>query len=100
MERSKPQQIGMAWRLLFAGIGPLSLLFTYLFLVRWSGRAFVTAGDCAAVIVCSLAGTIIMAMQPLRIWWRGIAILFHIALSIALFGWWRLLGRPVLNDIF
>jgi len=100
MERSKPQQIRIAWRLLLAGIVPLSLLFTYLFLFRWSDRAFVTAGDCTAVIVCSLAGTIIMAMQPLQIWLRGIAILFHIALSIALFGWWRLLGRPVLNDIF
>jgi hypothetical protein len=100
MEGSKPQRTRIAWRLLLAGIGPFSLLFAYLFLFRWPGRALVTTGDYTAVIVCSLAGTIMMAMQPVQIWLRGIAILFHIALSMALFGWWRLLSRPVLNDIF
>jgi hypothetical protein len=86
--------------LFLASTGTLVLLFAYLFVFRWSERTFLKADDYGALIACSLVGTIIIAMQPLRIWWRAVAITCHIVLSMALFGWWRLLSRPVLNDIF
>ena len=99
MEHLYSQQSRSAWRLFFAGIGPLIFLFTYLFVLRWSGRTFLIPDDYGAVVVCSLVGTIIMVMQPLRVLWRTVAIICHLLLSMALFGWWRLLSRPVLNDI-
>ena len=72
----------------------------YFFVFRWSERTFLKAEDYGALIVCALIGTVIFAMQPSRIWCRAIAITCHIVISMALFGWWRLLSRPVLNDVF
>jgi hypothetical protein len=94
------QQSRTGWRLFLASIGPLILLFAYLFVFRWSERTFLKTDDYGAVIVCSLLGAIIMAMQPVRIWWRAVAIICHVVLCMAFFGWWRLFSRPVLNDIF
>ena len=76
------------------------LLSAYFFVFRWSGRFFTTLDDFIAVIVCSLTGTILIGVQAQRFWFRVASIMFHIAVSIALFGFWRLLSHPVLNDIF
>jgi hypothetical protein len=100
MEHLTSQQSRAGLRLFLASVGPLILLFAYLFVFRWSERTFLKADDYGALIVCSLVGTIIIAMQPVRIWWCAVAITCHIAFSMALFGWWRFLSRPVLNDIF
>jgi hypothetical protein len=56
--------------------------------------------DYIAVTACALFGAITIGVQPLRFSLRAVSIVLHIGLSIALFGFWRLLSRPVLNDVF
>jgi hypothetical protein len=100
MKHSISQQNATPWRLFPACFVPLVLLSVYLFVFRWSGRLFTTQGDYVAVIVCSLLGAILIGVRPLRFWLRAVSIVLHIAVSLALFAFWRLLSRPVLNDIF
>jgi len=44
-------------------------------------------------------GAVAIAAQ-LRFSLRAVSVFLHIGMSIALFGFWRLLSRPVLNDVF
>ena len=100
MGHSISQQNATRWRLVSACLVPLVLLCVYLFVFRWSWRFFSVPGDYIALTACALLGAITIGVQPLRFLLRAVSIVFHIGLSIALFGFWRLLSRPVLNDIF
>ena len=100
MKQTDSQPGAIAWRFCFVGIAPLMLLSVYLFVFRWSGRFFMTPSDYVAVLACSLLGTIFIVMSPLPFGLRILSVTLHIAVSLALFAFWRSLSRPVLNDIF
>jgi hypothetical protein len=100
MEHSSPQQGRTAWSLVVLGNAPLVLLSVYLFVFRWSERFFMTQCDYGALLACLSLGVFLIAVQRQQVRLRVVNIIFHIALSLALFGLWRLLSRPVLNDVF
>jgi ABC-type multidrug transport system fused ATPase/permease subunit len=86
MQQLKTRRRGFGWRLVGAALAPFVVATAYLFVTRWPSYRFTTFSDYAALAVSVLAGTVFVAVLPIRPRQRVLSLFFYVPLlAVVLF---------------